>query len=385
MKVYSQQIILVLVTTGLYFFYLHHNKTIDFESCELCDAREYNKLYNYFETGESSQISYPFYTRPAVPFLASSLPGNNVTLAFHIINFIFILLSVLTINKLWSILKLKPWLKWIGFGWLLTHWSGLIRYNLFDHITVDVPLYFVQPLALILYYRKNFKWFYFLAPLAILQKESFLAIVLILLFLHIWNEKSSWFKEGKHLICSILIALIVQKGVLSILPDQLDQRSSLMAILYHGRWALEDPSRFIRWFAAFGGAFGVFPFIVAFEVKSISFNDSKIIPLLVLSSMYMAFGLLAGEDMTRILFLGFPFIITLSLLLLQKESKRIIIIFIILSLAPLRLYPFSIDTGWAVDYAPIAYVYKYAIYYLVALVISGMILLMSKRKNQNSL
>jgi hypothetical protein len=369
LKAYSQQILLVLVTAGLYTFYFLFTESVDFENCSLCDAKEYKKFYDYFETGESQQIKYPFYTRPVAPFLASIIPGNNVTNAFHVINLIFILLSVLTINKLWDIMDIKSWLKWIGFGWLLTHWTGLIRYNLFDNVTIDVPLYFVQPLALILYFQRKFKWFYLLTPLALLQKESFLAIGLVFLVIHIWLEKGNWFVEGRHLLYSLLIGILIQQVVLSLLPEQLDQRNSLMAILYHGKLAIDDPTRFIRWFAAFGSSFGVIPFIVAFKARSIKFQDQRLLTLFVLSTMYCSFGLLAGEDMTRILFLGFPFIMTISLLSFQNESKWMVLLAVLLSTISLHLYPFPVDNTWSVDYASLDFVFQRTAYYLIAAII----------------
>lgn len=369
MKAYSQQIFLILITLGLYFFYFQFNESVDFENCKLCDAKEYKKLYDYFETGTKSEIAYPFYSRPTIPFMASLIPSHTMSMAFHIVNLIFILLSVLTINKLWNLLHIKPWLKWIGFGWLFTHWTGLIRYNLFDNLTVDVPLYFVQPLALILFFQRKFKWFYLLTPFALLQKESFLAIGIVLLVIHIWFERSNWFKEGQHLLYSLLIGVLIQQVILSLLPEQLDQRSSLMAILYHGKLAIDDPKRFFRWFAAFGSSFGILPFIIFFKIKSIKFQDQKILTLLILSAMYCSFGLLAGEDMTRILFLGFPFIMTLSLLFFQNESKWSVGLALFLSTVSLHLYPFPIDNNWGVDYAPLAFVYQWASYYLLAAII----------------
>lgn len=364
-----QQAILLFTTLGLYIFFLQFNETVDFENCQLCDAKEYKKLYDYFETGEISQIGYPFYTRPVVPFLASLVPGDNVTIAFHVINLIFILLSVLVINKLWDLLTIQPWLKWIGFGWLLTHWTGIIRYNLFDHLTVDVPLYFVQSLALLLFFKKEFKWFYLLTPLAILQKESFIGVVVVLLGVHIFEQRSLWFKEGRHLLYALSFGIFIQIAILKILPNQDHEWHPLLTLLLVAKMTLDDPTRIIRWFAAFGSAFGVIPFLIAFKAKSIKRQDTKVLTLLALSVMYCAFGLLAGEDMTRILFLGFPFIMTLSLLFFQNESKWVMVSALLLSAVSLHFYPFPIDNKWGVDYAPIEFVYQWAMYYFATFII----------------
>ena len=375
--------ILLYITIIIYVFYFRFNETIDFENCGLCDAKQYNKLYDYFEGGEATQIAYPFYSRPFVPFLASIMPGNKVTIGFHVVNFIFILLSVFTIKKLWDFLTIQSWLQWVGFGWLLTHWTGIIRYNLFDHITVDVPLYFVQGLTILLFFQKKYKWFYLITPLALLQKESFLAIAVMLLFIHIWFERKNWYTDGKHLLYSLLVGIAFQKGILSLLPDQLDQRNSIMALLYHGKLAIDNPTRFIRWFAAFGGAFGVIPFIILFKIKSLNIRDSKELTLLIFSIMYCCFGLLAGEDITRILFLGFPFIMTLSLLFFQKLSKWLVIIAIALSAVALHIYPIVIDPKWAVDYTSMDYVYPWAAFYLVAVAVLFFCFLAIRKRKVN--
>ncbi len=367
----------------MYAFYFQFNETIDFENCKLCDAKQYNKLYDDFKTDKASQIAYPFYSRPLVPFLASIIPVKNVTIAFHVINFVFILLSVFTLKKLWDHLSIKSWIQWIGFGWLFTHWTGIIRYNLFDHLTVDVPLYFFQGLALLLFYQKKYKWFYLITPLALLQKESFLAVSVTLLFIHIWFERKKWYEEGKHLLYSLLLGIAFQKGILALLPDQLDQRNAMMAILYHGKLALNDPSRFIRWFAAFGSSFGVIPFIILFKIRSMNIKDSKELTLLIFSIMYCCFGLLAGEDMTRILFLGFPFIMTISLLFFQDQLKWLLILALVLSVPSLHLYPFPVDNKWGVDYASLDFVYKWASYYLIAMLLFFGVFLMSKREQKN--
>ncbi|MFK7951403.1 MAG: hypothetical protein AB8B73_01050 [Ekhidna sp.] len=375
-----QQAILLIIALGLYLFYFQFNEAIDFENCELCDAKQYKKVYDYFESGSEAQVAFPFYSRPLVPFLASIIPENRVTVAFHMVNLVFILLSVFTFKKLWNFLTIKPLFQWIGFGWLLTHWTGIIRYNLFDHLTVDVPLYFVQGLALLLFYQKKYKWFYLLTPLALLQKESFLAIAIMLLVIHIWYDKKDWFTEGKHLLFSLVFGVIIQKIALSLMPDQLDQRNSIMAILYHGKLAIDDPTRFVKWFAAFGSAFGVIPFIILFRIKSFNIKDSKELTLLIFSIMYCCFGLLAGEDMTRILFLGFPFIITLSLLFFQNQSTWLVLIAVALSAVSLHLYPLVIDNNWAVDYATMDFVYPWATYYLVAVIVFFVCFLVSRKR-----
>lgn len=358
--------LLLLVTTGLYLLFFYFNEPVDFATCQLCDGRQYLKLYSYFENGTISQISFPFYTRLLVPLLASII-ASNPTVGFQIVNGVFMVLGVFAIRRLWEYLEIKPSLQWVGLGWLLLHWTGIIRYNHFDYVTVDVPLYFVQAITLLLFFRKSYLWFYLITPLALLQKESFLAILLVFIAAHIFEQRKNWFKEGKHLLFSLLLGVLIQKLMLAILPEQADQRNSILALLWHANLVYEDPTRLIRWFAAFGSAFGLIPFILLWKLKVDHWRDQRKLVLLALSLMYMAFGLLAGEDMTRILYLGFPFIVTLSLILFQSETKYFIITTVLLSLVSLRLISLPIENQWGVDYREMSYVYDWALYYGIAL------------------
>lgn len=361
--------LLLLSTLGLYVLFFVFNQPVDYEVCQLCDGKQYLKLYWYFESGTASQLPFPFYTRPVVPFLASLIPGDDPVLAFHAINAIFMVLALVCIRNLWNYLDLKDSLQWVGFGWLLLHWTGIIRYNLFDYVTVDVPLYFVQALALLLFFRRKYRWFYILTPLAMLQKESFLAVMVGVLAMHILEARKGWFIQGKHLLFPLIAGVFIQKLVMVLLPEQMDQRNSLLAILWHANLVLEDPLRLIRWFAAFGSAFGILPFIILFKMKKQLTQENTLLTLLILSLMYCAFGILAGEDMTRILFLGFPFIMTFTLLLYQSESYTVLLIAVTLSLASLRIVQIPIENRWGVDYREMSYVFDWAIYHAIAVIV----------------
>ncbi len=255
----------------------------------------------------------------------------------------------------------------LGFGWLMIHWTGIIRYNLMDYVTVDVPMYFFQAGALLLFLWKKFRWFYLLVPLAILQKESFIPVMVVLIVVTLSTGlNTQWWDKSKHLILSLILGILVQKLWIWYFPEQMDQRSSVMALLYHGKLLAMDPSRLIRWFAAFGSDFGVLPLLAVYTFRIQRLSDPIYLALIGLSLLFMAFGLFAGEDMTRIMFLGFPFIMTLILCELKSLNRWIVLVAIALSLPSLRLYPLYADVAWAVDYADLSYVYPWAAYYLVA-------------------
>lgn len=376
-KTSKHLIVFISVAVIGFLLNLSFSNKSDYASCKLCDGNQYIKVYDYFENGRISQVKFPFYNRPLVPFLASVIPGSNPFIGFTIINFIFLILGVWVIKELWDKLELETTEQYIGMFWLLFHWVGIIRLNQFDYITVDVPLYFFQALAVLIYLKGKYKWFYIIAPIALLQKESFLAIQLVLIGIHAifsFNKKTL-----ATLILSLTAGVVFQKLVLGFMPEQTDQRSSLMAILYHGNWALEDPTRFIRWFAAFGGAFGVLPLVVAFKFKLEQLKDESTSLLIVLSTMYMSFGLLAGEDMTRIIFLGFPFIMTLSLLAMKNTSIVLRVFALSLSIVYFRLTTFTINPRWAVDYTDLNHVYFWASYFATTLIVFALFILLEKK------
>lgn len=205
----------LVLSAGLFSFYYSFHTPLDYSKCSLCDGNEYQKVYDYFEHGTVSSIKFPFYTRPFVPLFASWVPGSNMHLGFYVVNLVFVLLGVLAIWHLWKRLKLSFLLIGIGMAWLLIHWSGIIRYNQMDMLTVDVPVYFTGALALIVLFSKKLKWFYLLTPLAILQKESFTPIMIVLIIVQLYYyRKNDWWSETKHLILSLCLALIIQKLVM---------------------------------------------------------------------------------------------------------------------------------------------------------------------------
>jgi len=354
----------------VYGFYYLFNGPIDYSICELCDGHRYLKVYDFYKFGQGFQVRHPYFLRPLVPYLASILPFSQAKIAFDAVNFLFFVLSVFTILRLWQYLNIRWVYQWVGLAWLILHWSGIIRYNLYDYYTVDVGLYFFHAIALLLFFKKKYAWFYWVTPLAMLQKESFLSLCIILTVIHIYfNWGKQPFKSSVHIILSTALAMLVQYLAVKTLPEQLDSKSALGAILWHGRWALQDPTRFIRWGSAIGSAFGILPLFVLIKFNWLKVKNLQYSTLLIFSLMYFAFGLLAGEDMVRIVFLGFPFIMTLVLQEMSQYNWRLIIVGLVLSFAAIHIFPIDLNQITAVDRAPLAFVYKWAAYYIGAVVV----------------
>lgn len=362
--------VIFLITSLLYVvLYLIHTPP-NFTGCDLCDYHKYQKVYALFKYGKLTQIQYPYYQRPLVPWLASLVPGDNMLLAFNLVHFIFLVLSVYAIYQLWKYLNLSLQSTIIGLAWIVLHWSGPLRYGLSGQSTIDTPLYLVHALGLLFSFKKKYQWFYLLTPLAILQKESFLPFLIVLIGVEIWlSRKEGWFQHAKHLIFSLLLGIAIQKIYLSFL-GQGDQRNSILALVWHINWALQDPTRFVRWFAAVGTSVALFPVISLIKASKKYYQNRVFLTLSILSLMYLFFGIAAGEDMTRIVFIGTPFIITLALFQLDQLNKKQLFLFIALILPPFFLWSTDLSIPLKeVDYEPMNYVYGWALYYLVAIIL----------------
>ena len=146
-KTHYLLLLLIIIAVALFLFYLKLQPQLSHTYSSLFDANKYLKVYNFFK-GEKIlyEVPFPVNSRILVPWLASWLPFEDPTKCFLIINFIGIILSIITIYLLWTSLGVSQEFIFTGFFWLLVHWVGIIRLNIFDPITVDVYLYLFQNL-----------------------------------------------------------------------------------------------------------------------------------------------------------------------------------------------------------------------------------------------
>ena len=147
---YIYLIVILLITFGAFSYYQASQPIVDYEKCTLCDGNKYSSIFNYFEdNAEEYNVKYPFHSRILVPYLATLLSGS-LTDNFQILNLLFSLISVVIIFLIWKKLNIPITLISIGMFWLIFHWTGMIRLNAFDPITVDVPLYLFHGLLLLI-------------------------------------------------------------------------------------------------------------------------------------------------------------------------------------------------------------------------------------------
>ena len=354
-KLFLELLLVLSFTVGVAFFYFHTQKVIDYTSCKLCDAHDYIKVYNYFK-GDSSEykVPFPISGRILVPFIGSLLPFDVIT-SFQLINFIFLLLSVTVIYVLWRKLNFSFYLIGIGLFWLLFHWVGIVRFNQYDPIGVDLPVYFFHTLVLFVFLSKNYKWLWVLGPVAVLQKESITAFIL-LLFIYLMIVAFIR-KEKIYINIDVLIALIlciVVKTVCSyyypaIRPDQ----GSLKSALFWARQSLLDPMRIPRWFVAIFFAFG-FLILLCFKKIKREHICNELGGFLFLTTLAaLILGLIGGFDNTRITYLGFPFIMTFILWVLKDAGLYSVAASFLLSI-PFMMLLTNLgspqDSSWGAEY-----------------------------------
>ena len=337
MSNYWQAAILLVVGLGFFFFYRDLQPPVDYPQAPLFDGNQYLKIRAFLAGNtESYQVSFPYNGRVLVPFLSLLVPVEDPIAAFEILNLLFTLASLGVIFLLWKDLRLSPLYRFAGFFWLVFHWTGIVRLNLFDPVTVDLPLYLFQALLVLIVLRKKFFWLLGLAPIATAQKESFLVLMMVLSAYGLFYRRELDKKDLTYIGLALLLSLLVKVGLSRIFPPLEPDRNSLITIAYHLKLLALDPFRILRWIAAIFVAYGGLLLVSLQGVSWKKFNQEELL-LAGFTAVYFLFGLVAGGDMLRIVFLGFPFVMTLILLRLRDHADNLVIIGLVLSLPLMKL------------------------------------------------
>lgn len=315
--------IVLIISIGLFFLYLKIQPHLTYSFSSLFDGSKYIKVYDYFaQTTDEYNVIFPINTRILVPFLSSLLPFDDTIKNFNCLNIIFTLLSILSIYILWKHLRISSGHIMTGFFWLLIHWVGIIRQNIFDPITVDVPLYFFQTLLLIILLKRQYLWLVLLGPLATIQKESFPALLIVALIISLYEDYrgKSNYKNSMIIGLSLVMSIAAKIIVAYYFPPSDPGKNSIIVILFHMKETLVNPFRFIRWIVAVFTAYGpllILAIWAGIKSRALLYGNRYII---FLSLTYLFLSHFAGGDMTRIAFLGFPFIMTWILIKLENTG-----------------------------------------------------------------
>jgi len=351
-KTHYLLIILLFIAIALFLFYAKIQPQLNHDFSALFDANKYLDVYHYFRGNESTyKIPFPFHTRIFVPWLASLMPFNDPVDNFMAVNFIFMVLSIVSIYFLWIRLGISHEFIVTGFFWLLVHWVGIIRLNIFDPITADVPLYFFHALLIGFIIRKRFYWLLVLAPLATLQKESFVGLMVITFItsLYVFRKKTISKMDLTLVFTAMILSIGAKTLANNIFPPVEEGKNSMMILLFHARETFLNPFRLLRWLIGVFTAFG--PLLILanwYKIKNKKiFSGNEYLIMLSLTSL--GFALLGGGDFARLAFLGFPFIMTWILTSLYHVRGFLFRIAFIMGIPLMKLFrniPDPAVTGW---------------------------------------
>jgi len=335
------------------------------------DGNQYAKIYKFFKGEEKNyNVAFPYHSRVAIPYLASLVPSMNIISAFLIINFLFALTSIFFLCWIWEKLQISYFFQAIGFGWLLLHWSGLIRLNIFDPLTVDVAVYFFEVLIIFIIIEKRWVHLLWIGPVATLVKEQFPIFLILILGFAIY-QLMVLNKRGLPILIiliSLIVSLLAKEIINYYFPHiPINTGSSFHTIAKIFFTTLNHPARILIWIVSIFTAYGFFILIL---LKGI-FNKVDLIYLLSIACLGLSFW--GGADFTRLSFLGFPFIMTIILQNLKDISKKNILIILFVSIPFMRLFWQIPDAGrewqsftsWYPEYAKPNIVISWALFILI--------------------
>ncbi len=325
---------LLVVILGLVIACTYHTfqQPNNFRESELSDAIEYEKIYNYFNGNtENYQVRYGIHNRIIIPYLAALFSGNNPETSFSVINTFCALLSLLAIFYLMRSYQVRPLIIFLTLCYFSFHWVGPFRQNAISPLNVDMGVYLFEVLFLLLFIKRKYLGLLIISPIAIATKEIFLAYLVVFFIVGIsWKFLQRDKKISVPWIFCILLTGIITKLLLNhFFPSVSPGRNSVIVLAFHAREMLLHPDHLLRWVLGLFAAFGAFLFLLdkrGINTNSISDNEIWLHSMTLAALALSAFG---GMDYTRLIFLGFPFIM-LSIILLSKPTNiEFLIVFII--------------------------------------------------------
>ena len=228
------------------------------------------------------------------------------------------------------------------------------------------------------------------AAVSILNKESIIPILGILVFYYIiqWMRKEESYKIMLFFIAALCTVVIIKVILNHDFPPLQPGRGSVRTMLFHSKETLQHPFRIIHWIAGLVVAFG--PFLVLFlitKIKKITFDSKEEVVMTLASLASLAISFLGGNDFTRLIFLGFPFIMTWFLYNLRELPPRLIFISLLLGLPFTRFFEVIPDPGklgwhpfikWHTEFTSPLICWGWIGYFLVM----GIVIFLIKRKGE---
>ncbi|NJN24737.1 MAG: hypothetical protein HC819_01455 [Cyclobacteriaceae bacterium] len=289
----------------------------------LDDANHYEKIYSYFRNEEAAyQVRYMFHSRVLIPFLASLLPGRSSDQNFFTINTIMAIASFMGLWYLFRFFHIRPLHAMLAMVFFAFHYVGPFRQNAISPINVDMTVYFFEILFLMLFLKKKYLWLLLVTPVAIAGKELFLALIIVFFCIALfWRIVFGHQRFALGWMVAILgVGLATQLLLNLSFPSDDPAKNAMLIMAFHVKEMLLHPAYIMRWMLSLFAAFGAFAFLLIKKPKEIWASITPYeLPVHLLSLSMLALSFLGGMDYTRLIFLGFPFIM-LSVLLLVKPT-----------------------------------------------------------------
>lgn len=319
----------------------HRIQNITPAPCDgLADCVKYGKMAQAFRTNNYEPIEAPFNLRIVAPFLSSKL-GDTPQNGFITLNLISIFVITLFSFGIIKKLNLGTFEYLVLIGWFLLHPLGFKLYNVYP-MMVDLLSYALFSILIFLFLSKRY---FLLGPtllISLFTKESFTFVVLTVFLADLLasiEDRKNIFKKMQipAVTCGLTLvayALLKKYTDSSLFPPSGPTASAAGTIIYFAKEAARDPNRVLVWLGSILASTGLFALLVANKqfIKTI-IKNARTGSFLVLGSLgFLLFGLLAGSDMSRIIFNGNLLIITTSLFFARQNSQgawRLIIVSVI--------------------------------------------------------
>lgn len=347
-QVYIYLIILGISVASFYYIF---QPAVNYQRSPLSDSNQYEKIYNFFQGNTNEyQLKFPYNTRVLIPFLAARLCVDDINFNFFIINALFSILAILSIYKLMDTYGINPKIALLSILWISIHWAGPFRQNAFNPVNVDIPVYFFEVMMLLLFTNKKYVYLLIVSVVAIVIKEVFLALLMIMLFITV----AEWFFVTKNSNSLIWISTILGIGILikvylNFQFPSVNNSYSILTMLYALREIILHPLNIVRWLLAFFTVFASFTFSLSFTgMKFSKFNVNPSTILFIMTVAVILLSFLGGMDYTRLIMLGFPYLMT-SIILIVKPSFREFLMLFLLSLPLSKFWMVRTDTDLAID------------------------------------
>ncbi len=333
-------LLIVIFGLAIAVFYSFYQEPNIFYENEKADANEYLKIFEYFR-GERdwNNIRFGIHNRILIPYLAALLPWEHASHNFFIINTLFALLSLIALFYLLKQFEIENTYRFLILTFFSLHYVGPFRHNAINPINVDVAVYLFEILLLLLLHKRRYVYLIFLLPAAIATKEIFLALAVAILFINLIRRY--FFNDYKVILTPLYTMLFI--GILTkwflneIYPSASPGRNSIIVMLFHLREFIFHPDHLWRWLLSLFAAYGCFLFLLLKNHRNILFKRNDILTLHLLSLSVLALSIVGGMDYTRLIFLGFPYIIT-SIFIISKPNRNLVWITFIMSLFITRFW-----------------------------------------------